>query len=173
MLLQALAGASERDALILALAAYAGLRRSEIASLPWAAIEDGAVRITGKGGHTRVVPLAPPLAEMLSLERWRRNGGMLGTGWRFAVDPASPYVLPSHIGEHLHPETVGAILSASLAPGWSGHTLRHRFATKAFAVDRDLVTVQRLLGHHNPQTTIRYTQAPQGAAVAAVAGAVA
>jgi integrase/recombinase XerC len=173
VLTEALAQASERDRLIIALAAFAGLRRSEIAGLKWSAIESSTLRVTGKGGHIRMVPLAHTLAIMLDTERRHRAAGRIGGGWRFRVDPASPFILPSHKGGHLHPETVGSILSASLGMGWSGHTLRHRFATKAFAVDRDLVTVQQLLGHRNPQTTIRYTQAPNDAARAAVAGAVA
>nr|WP_232848073.1 tyrosine-type recombinase/integrase [Occultella kanbiaonis] len=40
--------------------------------------------------------------------------------------------------------------------GVSTHTLRHRFATRAHAVERDLLSVQQLLGHASPSTTQRY-----------------
>ena len=48
--------------------------------------------------------------------------------------------------------------------GWSMHSLRHRFATVAYAHDRDLLTVQALLGHASPGTTQRYVVAPGEAA---------
>jgi integrase/recombinase XerC len=38
------------------------------------------------------------------------------------------------------------------------HTLRHRFATLAYQVDRDVFAVQELLGHSSPATTRRYVQ---------------
>lgn len=40
--------------------------------------------------------------------------------------------------------------------GWTLHTLRHRFATRAYSIDRDLLAVQTLLGHASPVTTRRY-----------------
>lgn len=40
------------------------------------------------------------------------------------------------------------------------HPLRHRFATRAYAVDRDLLAVQTLLGHASPVTTRRYVAVP-------------
>jgi integrase/recombinase XerC len=170
ILCQALAKASDRDTLIIGLAAFAGLRRSEIAALPWAAIVWPGLRVVGKGGRTRTVPLLPRLADLLNAERRKREDGCCGGGYRYGVDPASPYVLPSHTGSHLSPYVVGKVLSCALGPGWTGHALRHRFATCAYAVDRDLLTVQQLLGHSSPQTTARYTATPPGAAAAAVAG---
>lgn len=166
----ALVAASDRDRLLLALAAYAGLRRSEIAALPWSAVEWSGLRIVGKGGRTRAVPLAPGLLADLVAERGRREAGRCGTGWRYKVDPCSPYVFPGLKGSYMSPETVGATLTRLLGGKWSGHTLRHRFATKAYAVERDLLTVQQLMGHSKPETTARYTAVPRGAATAAVLG---
>jgi site-specific recombinase XerD len=63
-------------------------------------------------------------------------------------------------------------MSALLGPGWTAHSLRHRFATRAYAGERDLLTVQQLLGHSSVATTQRYTQIPDDAlrrAVMAVA----
>lgn len=166
----ALATATDRDQLILAMAAFAGLRRCEIAPARWTDISWLGLRIVGKGGRSRSVPLLPRLAGMLDAERGRRLTGETGTGYRYGVDPYSPFIFPSHRGGHLSPYTVGHILGQALGPGWTGHTLRHRFATLAYAVDRDLLTVQQLMGHSSPQTTARYTALPPGAAIAAVAG---
>ncbi|MBA2774731.1 MAG: site-specific integrase [Nocardioidaceae bacterium] len=47
-----------------------------------------------------------------------------------------------------------------LGAGWSGHKLRHRFATTAYAAERDLLAVQQLLGHSRPEVTARYTALP-------------
>lgn len=173
VLKSAFLGASDRDRLLLELAGYAGLRRSEIASLPWSSVEWDGLRITGKGGRTRTIPMADQLRESLDGESARREAGTCGTGWRYQVDPCSPYVFPGLKGGHMSPETVGATLTALLGDGWTGHTLRHRFASMAYAVDRDLLTVQQLLGHSKPETTSRYVAVPHGAAVAAVAGAAA
>ena len=51
------------------------------------------------------------------------------------------------------------------------HSLRHLFANKAYAVTIDLLAVQTLLGHADPKTTMRYTQAPDTALLAAVQAA--
>lgn len=175
VLLRALDGATDRDRIMLALAAFAGLRRTEIAELAWSSIVDGRLRIVGKGGRTRQIPISPALAELLTAELDRRAAGTFGTGWRYNASAklASPYVFPGRWSEHLSPETVGAVLKRRLGDCWSGHTLRHRFATAAYSVQRDLLTVQRLLGHAKPETTARYAEPPAEAALAAVLGAAA
>ena len=38
------------------------------------------------------------------------------------------------------------------------HALRHRFASRVYAIDRDVFTVQQLLGHTRADTTQRYVQ---------------
>lgn len=156
-LARALMVASERDALMVRLAAYAGLRRSEIAGLRWCDIGDEDLRVHGKGGRVRMVPMIPGLVATLERERMLRSHGRMGTGWRYVVDPASPYLFPA-AGGHLRPDSVGRTLARLLGPGLSGHTLRHRFATRAYAGTRDLRAVQELLGHSSPDTTARYVQ---------------
>ena len=58
---------------------------------------------------------------------------------------------------------VSKIGSRALGGVWTLHTLRHRFATKAYAVERDILVVQRLLGHASVATTHRYAQPPNEA----------
>lgn len=137
---------------MLLLAAYAGLRRAEIAAVHTRDIQDGCLRVTGKGGRTRVIPLHPEIERALT-----------------GIDDG--YIFPGKDRGHLSAGHVGKILQRQLGSGWTAHTLRHRFATKAYAVNRDLFAVQQLLGHSKPETTMRYTQLPADALRAAVMGA--
>lgn len=140
---RALASASERTRLMVMLAAYAGLRRAEIAGLHSDDVIGDVLRVTGKGGKTRIVPMHPHLVE--------------------ALDGVRGYVFPGDDGGHLSPDWVGRVLSKVLGKGWTAHTLRHRFATRAYAGQRDILTVQQLLGHASVATTQRYTQVPDDA----------
>lgn len=152
----ALARASQRDRLMLLLASRAGLRRGEIATLEWADITGTVLLVRqGKGGRQRVVPLSPMLRAELDDERGRRARGMLGTGWRYRVDPSSSWVFPAQAGGHMSPDTAGAVITRCLRVG-TAHALQRRFATCAYAGTRDLRAVQELLGHSSPETTARY-----------------
>jgi site-specific recombinase XerD len=112
-------------------------------------IGEGSLRVTGKGDRTRVIPLHPTLeAALEGLDGWAFPG-------RFN-------------GGHVSADKVGKTLSRLLGPGWTAHTLRHRFASRAHAADRDIRAVQELLGHAKLETTQRYTAIPDGALRAAV-----
>jgi integrase len=139
VLIAAMAGADERDRLILALAAFAGLRRSEIAVGHSDDItDDGELLVHGKGGKKRLVPLHPVLLD--AIER-------LPAGFFF----------PGAIDGHLSADRVGCIGSELLGPGWTLHKLRHRFATRANHAG-NLRAVQELLGHSSIATTQIYTK---------------
>lgn len=140
---EALAKATARELLMVHLAAYAGLRRAEIAGLHSRDVVGESLVIRGKGGKVRSVPLHPVLAAELACARG--------------------YVFPGNDRGHLSPDRVGRIMAKLLGAGWTAHSLRHRFATRAYATDRDLLTVQRLLGHSSVATTQRYTQVPDDA----------
>lgn len=140
----ALAQAEPRVLLMIELAAFAGLRRAEIATLHTDCIVGDDLVIRGKGGKERVIPLHPRLADDL---------GRLPRGW----------VFPGHDNGHLSPDRVGRLMAAALEGKWTAHSLRHRFATRAYAGERDLLTVQQLLGHASVATTQRYTQVPDDA----------
>jgi integrase len=144
-----------RVALMLALACQAGLRRAEIAALhhddlTWTA-GGPALRITGKGARVRMVPISTALA-----------GQLTGDGW----------VFPNRNGSHLSVSRVGELCSQALGDGWSLHSLRHRFATRAYAGSRDLRAVQTLLGHVSVATTQRYTAIDDDAVRAAMLAAI-
>lgn len=141
-LADALDGAGDRVRLILRLAAELGLRRAEIAQAHTRDLHEVGGRtvilVHGKGARERTVPVPQRLA------RW------------LATFPEG-YLLPSRSqAGHLTPRTVGKLAAAALPAPHSLHTLRHRYATSAYRVSRDLYAVQRLLGHASPTITQRY-----------------
>lgn len=147
----ALTVASPRVRLMLQLGRFAGLRRGEIAAVHTDDVISGTLHVLGKGGRRRLIPVHPVLDRQL---------GRCPPGW----------VFPSRAGGHLSAGAVGRLMSAVLPPGWTAHTLRHRAGTDWYAVDRDLLAVQQLLGHERPQTTQRYVQLPDDALRRAVLG---
>lgn len=140
---EALMLARPRETLMLRLAAEVGMRRAEVAQVHTDDLIDDLVGhsliVHGKGGRERVVPLPRSLGRTLA-------------------DMPRGYVFPGNDGGHLSPRYVGKLLAVLLPEGWTMHTLRHRFATRAYALRSDLVLVQELLGHSNVSTTRRYVE---------------
>ena len=135
----ALARAPERVRLMIMLGAFAGLRRAEIARVHSDDVTPEGLRVLGKGGVTRLVPLFPELRQ--ALERI--------DGWAFPSD---------HPGkDHMNVRYVGQMLSEYLPEGYTCHQLRHRFATVVYQQTHDIRAVQELLGHSSIMTTQRYT----------------
>jgi integrase/recombinase XerD len=64
---------------------------------------------------------------------------------------------------------VSKTLKRLLGGELTAHTLRHRFATKAYQGSKDIRAVQELLGHSSPATTAVYTLIEDDALAAAVA----
>jgi integrase len=130
-----------RNALLLG--SRAGLRRAEIAAFHSSNIRGDVMVIVGKGGRERSIPLHPDL-DPICRDLARHPG------WLF----------PSHVkpGEHVTPETIQRAVSAALGEPWTTHSLRHWFATRAYAATKDLRAVQELLGHSDPATTVRYVR---------------
>ncbi len=134
------------------LAAYGGLRAAEIARVHSDDLIGDELLVHGKGGKVRGVPIVDPVL----LGRLQ-----LVEGWAF----------PNGRGGHLSPGHVSRLLSAALPGTWTGHTLRHRCGTVAYAATRDLLGVMELLGHSRPETTQRYVLVPDDAVRAAARAA--
>ena len=159
VVLKALSEIPPREALVLRLAAVMGLRCTEIAKVSAPdLIEDlfgPALVVHGKGGKTRIVPVPAHLYGDL-VAGFKRNGF-----WLF----------PGNEDGHLSARWISKLGGWCLPQGWTMHTLRHRFATKAYRTDHDLVAVQRLLGHASIETTQRYVEPVNNAMRRAVEGA--
>lgn len=149
----ALAAAGPRERLLLRLAAEAGLRRAEAAGVRVSDVEDAyggpQLRVLGKGGRVRIVPITDDLAAVI-----RR--GAAGHSPALAAFGPAEFLFPGTDSGHLSPHYVGKLVAAALPPGWSMHKLRHRFATRVFRGSRNLIATQRLLGHSSVATTQRY-----------------
>lgn len=145
----ALTTADDRLTLALRLGGQCGLRRGEIARVNVQDLEHDllgwTLRVKGKGGHVRLVPLEDDLARAIR-ERARE------------LD--SPWLFPSSHGSHLTEAHLGKLVARHLARDLTTHTLRHRCGTVAYAGTRDLRAVQELLGHAKPETTMLYTAIP-------------
>lgn len=128
----------------LALAAYGGLRCVEIAGLERSSIGPAAMRVTGKGGHERIVPLHPVVVGALGDTHLAR------TGPAFRRENGQPYTAKevSRRGA-LYFELIGY-------PGVGMHMLRHNFGTRIYKHSHDLRATQELLGHARIDTTAGY-----------------
>jgi integrase/recombinase XerD len=149
--------AGSRDRAILELLYGSGIRVSELMALDVddLDLEEGSVRVLGKGGKERIVPVG-----------------------RFARDAISAYLAtarPAHVtdgsrgalflnqrGGRLTRQSCGRLLtkyaSAAGIPGKaSPHSLRHSFATHLLQGGADVRVVQELLGHASLSTTQIYT----------------
>ena len=142
-----------RDRAVLTLLYGCGLRISEGLSLTRAdAPVPETLRITGKGGKTRLAPVLPvvrsavdaylalqpfPLAPKDALFRARRGGPLT----------------PRHVQAMVQRLRGRLGLPASATP----HALRHSFATHLLGAGADLRAIQELLGHASLSTTQKYT----------------
>jgi len=135
-----------RVRVILRLASELGLRASEICVLRNRDISrDGggwAVRVHGKGGRIRYLPVSQSLAADIR---------------QLQSDHDSPWLFPGRIDGHLSARYISKIGARALPGEWTLHTLRHRFATTAYKHCKDLLAIRQALGHSSIQTTTRYT----------------
>jgi site-specific recombinase XerD len=147
-----------RDRAMLELAYSCGLRAEEVIGLNVDSPDfDGErLRIEGKGGKTRLVPIGEPAQAALRSYLERGRPALISGGDENAL-------LVSKSGRRLHPSDVRRRLQrwvreAAIAGGVSPHALRHSFATHLLEGGADLRTIQELLGHSSLSTTQVYTQ---------------
>lgn len=132
--------ATSSEKLMIRLGAECGLRRGEIARVHSDdVVADNAGRsliVRGKGDKQRIVPLPDDLAGIIM--------------------DANGYLFPGRFGGHVEESYIGDHISRLLPDGYAAHTLRHRFATTAYAATHDLFVVAELLGHESVETTEHY-----------------
>jgi len=145
---------STRDKAIMELFYSSGLRLGELVNLDLPAIDlkDRTVRVDGKGGKTRIVPMGRFAVEALGKWLLERR--------RLADTAAAVFVGRS--GRRLTPRAVqlrvtGWARRMGLPVHMHPHMFRHSFASHLLESSSDLRGVQELLGHSNISTTQIYT----------------
>lgn len=159
-LTEALGQAVGEVRVMLALAAFCGLRCCEIAALDGGDVHDrrtpGLLVVHGKGAKIRVVPLHHVAGELLRCHGIPAAGPVFERG-----------------GVRLPAWRVSKLLRAHLVAcgfGATAHQLRHWYATETYERSGgDLRMVQELLGHASPATTAVYTAWSQAKAADVVA----
>lgn len=148
----------KRNQCIVYLLFQTGMRVSELCNLKLydVDLEDGSIRVIGKGNKERIVFFKDNAAELLNeyLEIIRPK--------LLDKDNPTDYFFLSNNGKQMSSRTIQYLLQAraDAAPipfKVSPHMLRHTFATNLLNHDADLKTVQELLGHESLSTTQIYT----------------
>ncbi len=142
-----------RDRAVVTLLYGCGLRISEALGLTGAAhpLPD-VLRITGKGGKTRLVPVVPVAREAVA---------EYARACPYDLSPGEP-LFRGVRGGPLNPRLIALVmekarLQLGLPASATPHAMRHSFATHLLAAGGDLRAIQELLGHASLSTTQGYT----------------
>jgi len=145
-----------RDRAMLELLYASGLRVSELVALPLAAVDPrlGIVRVRGKGGKERIVPVGQ--RAQAALETYLRGARTALLRLRQNRD-----LFVTHRGRRMTRQGFWKLLVRYAAAAGlrdvHPHTLRHSFATHLLERGADLRAVQAMLGHADIATTQIYT----------------
>lgn len=142
-------GAYRRTRAMILLAAYQGLRASEIARVHADDVDltSGTIKVLGKGGRTDYLPLHPTIRDLAP---------MMGEEWWFpARRGAEGHIRGQSVSDLLtHARKRAGIVDTRL----TGHSLRHAFGTELVRGGANIRAVQELMRHSSLQTTQRYTE---------------
>jgi integrase/recombinase XerC len=156
-----------RDLAVVTLLYGCGLRISEALSLPASALPvQGTLRIRGKGGKERLVPVIPAATRAVA---------DYVAALPVPIDPDGPLFRGAR-GGPLNPRAIQKVmeqarLQLGLPASATPHALRHSFATHLLAAGGDLRAIQELLGHASLSTTQGYTAVDQSRLMAVYAAA--
>lgn len=149
-----------RDRAILETLYSTGARVSELVGMNCEDLSrrEGVVRVRGKGGKERVIPISQLALEAIDAYH-AQVGSAPGASARRPSDAGA--VFRNHRGGRLTTRTVARIVGkySQQLPGGAihPHTLRHSFATHLLDEGADLRAIQEMLGHVSLSTTQTYT----------------
>lgn len=145
-----------RARLICTLMRHMGLRAGEVAGLEMADVNlfDNTMRITGKGGHTRILPIPPVVREHLDpyLGERGRGGGRLIRSHRNPKEGISAHAVSTLVAGWMR----DAGIKAAAHDGVSAHALRHTCAEALYQHQVDVRLISKVMGHVEPTTTWEY-----------------
>jgi integrase/recombinase XerD len=145
-----------RDLMILQTAYAAGLRVSEVVRLQVCDIDSARMTLhvrCAKGRKDRFVPLSAVLLGRLR-DYWRECRPKL---WLFPGGRPASHLSVANVQRLCK----RAVRASGITKKASMHTLRHSYATHLLESGTDLATLQKLLGHNQLSTTLRYTHVGQ------------
>ncbi len=154
--------AAFRDLAMLEVLYSSGIRVSELTGLDYKDLDinEGIIRVFGKGGKERIAFLGKLAIE--SLGHYLNKKASDVTGVTIDASPNGPLFINSK-GARINERTVQRAVKAYTAKSGinktpTPHTLRHSFATHLLDAGVDLRTIQEMLGHAKLSTTQRYTR---------------
>jgi len=141
-----------RDRALLTLIYGTGIRATECASLREGDVDlqERTIRVIGKGGHERVIPLNDPVVEVLAAYRTAR--GVLPATSAFFRSRRQKRLSRGAVYDRVRKYAQRAKIPKRVSP----HTLRHTFATHLVKAHVNLVTIRDLLGHRQITSTQIY-----------------
>lgn len=146
-----------RDRAMLELLYASGLRVSELCNtrLENLNLEDGFIRVTGKGNKTRLVPVGREAREAIEKYLASERPTLVGkkTGAEIFLSVRGRKLTPARVWQLVKVYAARAGLDSNVYP----HIFRHSFATHLLGGGADLRIIQEMLGHADISTTQIYT----------------
>lgn len=146
-----------RDRAMLELLYASGLRVSELCNtrLEHLDLDEGMIRVTGKGNKTRLVPVGGKALEAIRRYLETERPTLVGkrTGAEIFLSVRGKKLTPQRIWQLIKQYAARAGLESNVYP----HILRHSFATHLLGGGADLRIIQEMLGHSDIATTQIYT----------------
>lgn len=152
---------ARRDRAMLELIYASGLRASELtgAKLEFYYPEEGAIRVTGKGSKTRLVPVGAAARDAVQayLEGERPTLVSRHSGSEIFLSNRGRRLTTTRLWQIVKERARLAGIESNVYP----HLLRHSFATHLLGNGADLRVIQEMLGHADIATTQIYTHVDQ------------
>lgn len=146
-----------RDRAILEVLYASGLRVSELCGLNISDVDDAFVKVKGKGGKERLVPIAESAVATVDHYLIHFRGGSGQKNEALFVSAKGVRLDRIAVWERVKFYAKQIAIPKSISP----HTLRHSFATHLLENGADLRVIQEMLGHASIATTDRYTHVSQ------------
>lgn len=142
-----------RDCAIIYILYACGLRVSELCGLNIQDVDDAWVRVKGKGGKERLVPISKKAVEVVDHYLVHFRGQDHAKEVPLFIGSRGKRITRTRVWRQVKYYAQSCGITKCISP----HTLRHSFATHLLEGEADLRVIQELLGHASIATTDKYT----------------
>ena len=142
-----------RDRAMFELFYSSGLRLSELVNLDPADIDNGEVRVTGKGNKTRLIPVGTKAIEAIKAWEHKRKDIIKPDETALFIGKSGKRISARMVQLQVKKWAAIQGIEANMHP----HVLRHSFASHMLQASQDLRAVQEMLGHASIASTQVYT----------------